>query len=383
MTTRDEDILDFDFFDEEEPPSWEEPEERRPGPPRDRGPRRRGPRFGSSGFTPILRLIALISLAILIVVLLVVWVEGCATNQKRDRYQAYMTNVGEIGNASARLGQQLATTLTTPALKLEDLDAKLGGFVQTAEGQLEQAQDLDAPGALHVPHEGATEALRFRVNGLRGLQLAFQETADATEATAAGEQIAAQAQRLVASDLLWNDSFRLPAEAVLVDESVEGLEVPSSEFVAESELVSPVTLAQIWQRIQGADDGGTTAGLHGSGISYVKALPSGTLLTTTAETTIFVTDDLAFEVGVEDTGDSQEVQIKVTLTIPKQPDPIVQTKTIPLIDPGETETVTFPVGTLVPFGESVTVKVDVDPVQGETNTANNTFEYPVIFSLNP
>ena len=28
MTTRDEDILDFDFFGEEEPPSWDEPTER-------------------------------------------------------------------------------------------------------------------------------------------------------------------------------------------------------------------------------------------------------------------------------------------------------------------------------------------------------------------
>jgi hypothetical protein len=43
--------------------------------------------------------------------------------------------------------------------------------------------------------------------------------------------------------------------------------------------------------------------------------------------------------------------------------------------------VRFQVGTLVPFGETVSVKVDVDPVQGETNTTNNTFEYPVIFSL--
>ncbi len=94
-----------------------------------------------------------------------------------------------------------------------------------------------------------------------------------------------------------------------------------------------------------------------------------------------MTDELAFEVGVEDTGDSQEVQLKVTLTIPSQPDPIVQTKTIPIIDPGETKAVTFQIGSLVPFGEQVSVKVDVDPVQGETNTANNTAEYPVIFTL--
>ena len=42
---------------------------------------------------------------------------------------------------------------------------------------------------------------------------------------------------------------------------------------------------------------------------------------------------------------------------------------------------TFQIGALVPFGEQVSVKVDVDPVQGETNTANNTAEYPVIFTL--
>ena len=73
----------------------------------------------------------------------------------------------------------------------------------------------------------------------------------------------------------------------------------------------------------------------------MKVLPGGQLLSTGTETTITVTDDLAFQVAVEDTGDSQEVQIKVTLTIPAQPDPIVRTATIPLIDPGETKTVTF------------------------------------------
>jgi CARDB len=382
VSTRDEDILDFDFFGEEEPPSWEEPAEPPTGPPRDREPRRRGPRFRRPGsLTPLLRLVALIALAILVVVLLAVWVEGCTTSQKRESYQDYMADIGEIGNASARLGQQVSTTLTTPALRLEELDAKLGGFVQMADSQVARAEEVDAPGQMFNPHQGAVESLRYRANGLRGLQTAFQETADAQDASVAGQQLYAQMQRLVASDIIWTDSFRGPAAAVLQSESVEGIDVPSSEFVAADEIAAPEALAAIWQRIQGAAEGGTTTGLHGSGINYVKALPSGTELTTTAESTILVTDDLAFEVGVENTGDAQEVQIKVTLTIPKTPDPIVQTKTIPLIDPGEIKTVTFAVGTLVPFGETVSVKVDVDPVQGEENTTNNTYEYPVIFSL--
>ncbi len=383
MSTRDEDILDFDFFGEEEPPSWEEPAPRGPGPPRDRPPRGpRRPRFRAPGnATPLLRLVALIALAILIVVLLAVWIEGCAAERKSERYRDYMSEIGAVGNASARLGQQLSTTLTTPGLNLEDLDAKLGGYVQTAENQVQRAQGLDAPGPLVGPNEGAVESLQFRVNGLRGLQTAFQQTADDTDASVAGEQLAAQTQRLLASDVVWSDAFQAPAQAVLEDEGIQGLDVPSSEFVTTDDLTNPSSLAAIWQRIQGASTGGTPSGLHGNGIAYVKALPSGQLLSTTTETTIKVTDQLAFEVGVEDTGDSQEVRIKVTLTIPKQPEPIVKTATIPIIDPGETKAVTMTVGALVPFGEQISVKVDVDPVAGETNTTNNSFEYPVIFTL--
>ena len=386
MSTRDEDILDFDFFDEEEPPSWEEPDEHGSGgPPRDRGPRGprgRGPRFRAPGnLTPLLRLVALIALAILIVVLLVVWAEGCASDRKQERYGDYMTEIGAVGNASARLGQNLGTLLTTPGLKQEDLDAKLGGYIQSAENQVQRAEDLDPPGPLVDANDGAVLALQYRVNGLRGLQTTFKETTDETEATVAGQQLAIQTQRLTASDVIWADSFQAPATVVLEDEGVEGIQAPPSEFVTADELTTPSALAAIWQRIQGASTGGTPTGLHGSGIASVKVLPSGQLLSTETETTILVTDDLAFEVAVEDTGDSQEVQITVTLTIPAQPDPIVETATIAIIDPGETKSVVLKVGALVPFEEQISVKVDVDPVPGETNTANNTAEFPVLFTL--
>lgn len=382
MSSRDDDILDFDFFDEEDPPSWEEPAESGPGPPRDRSPRRRGPRFrGPGNLTPLLRLIALIALAILIVVLLAVWVEGCAADTKRDRYANYLTEIGAIGNASARLGQELNTLLTTPGLNEEDLDAKLGGYVQTAANQVQKAEDLDPPGPMVGPNKGAVEALQYRVNGLKGLQTTFKQATDETDASVAGESLVAQTRRLLASDIIWADSFQTPAEVVLDEEGIEGLDVPSSEFVTADDLINSSSLAAIWQRIQGASTGGTPTGLHGNQIAYVKALPSGQLLSTTTETTIKVTDQLAFEVGVEDSGESQEVRIKVTLTIPKQPDPIVKTAIIAIIDPGETKSVVLIVGALVPFGEQISVKVDVDPVAGETNTSNNTYEYPVIFTL--
>ena len=384
MSTRDEDILDFDFFEEEDATAWEEPEGIEPLPPTDRGRRGggSGSRFGGSrNLTPLLRLIGLIALAILVVVLLVVWVEGCTADAKRDRNETYLAEIGAIGNASARLGQQLSTLLTTPGLNQEDLDAKLGGFAQTADNQVQRAEELNAPGPMVGPNTGAVEALRYRANGLRGLQNAFQETVDEPDASVAGETLLAQTQRLLASDIIWTDSFQEPAAAVLQEEGIEGLDVPSSEFLTADDLVTQSDLAAVWQRVQGASTGGTPTGLHGNQVSSVKALPGGQLLSTTTETTIEVTDQLAFEVGITDSGESQEVRVKVTLTIPKQPDPIVKTATIPIIDPGETKTVTFAIGALVPFGEQTTVRVDVDPVPGETNTSNNSYEYPVIFTL--
>ena len=205
---------------------------------------------------------------------------------------------------------------------------------------------------------------------------------DETDASVAGEQLLAQTQRLLASDIIWTDSFQAPAAGRA--RRTRGSRVSTSRRPSSSPRTTSSTRARSprsGSAIQGASTGGTPTGLHGNQISSVKALPSGQLLSTTTETTIKVTDELAFEVGVTDSGESQEVRVKVTLTIPKQPDPIVKTATIPIIDPGETKTVTFQVGALVPFGEQTTVKVDVDPVPGETNTSNNSYEYPVIFTL--
>jgi hypothetical protein len=384
VSTHDEDILDFDFFEEEEPQSREPRIERRPTPRRGGGGPRppRGRMRAPGNLTPLLRLVALIALAILVVVVIAVWVDGCSSEKKHDRYANYMADVGSIGQSSAALGDRFATLLTQPGLKQEDLDAKLGGYVQQAEAQVQRAQGLKPPGPLHDANDGAVEALQFRVSGLKGLQKAFQDTANADDATTAGQQLAVPSQRLLTSDIVWSDRFQGVAQSVMTQENVQGVQVPPSDFVATDDLVTARTLATIWQRIQGAATGGT-GGQHGSGISYVKALPSGTLLSTGTTTTIKATVQLAFEIGVEDTGDSQEVRIKVTLTIPKTPKPIVKTGVIPIIDPGETKTVKLTVGNLVPFGDTSSVKVDVEPVQGETYTQNNSYEYPVIFSFEP
>ena len=288
-----------------------------------RGRRGGGSRFGPPrNLTPLLRLIGLIALAILVVVLLVVWVEGCTADAKRDRNSTYLAEIGAIGNASARLGQQVSTLLTTPGLNQEDLDAKLGGYVQTADTQVQRAEDLNPPGPMVGPNTGAVEALRYRANGLRGP--AERVPGDRRTRPTRASRVSSSSRRRSGCSRATSSGrtrSRRPPRRCSQDEGIEGLDVPSSEFVTADDLVNQGSLAAIWQRIQGASTGGTPTGLHGNRIASVKALPSGQLLSTTTETTIKVTDELAFEVGVTDSGESQEVRVKVTLTIPKQPEP--------------------------------------------------------------
>ena len=382
MSERDNDF-EFDFF--EEPETREaQPRERslrRPlGPRGPRGPR--GPMRPATGFTPLLRLVGLIAFAILIVVLLVLWAQSCQEDQRQDTYRAYMTSIGSVAEESQRTGRDLNEALTTQGIEPAELQERLTGIANQQRLGANRARALDPPGPLRDAHDAAVQALEFRVNGLAGLAAAFRRTADSQDAAAAGALLASQAERLVASDVIWDDLFMKPAAAELRAQDVTGVEVPASTFVQTADLASTESMVRIWERINGAEQGGTDAGgpLHGTGIQSVTVQPGGQQLSPGTETAIVASTDLAFVVAVENTGDNQEVSIPVTLTI-QQPTPVEKTQTIDLIDPGETVELTFRNFPSLEFGEPQTMRVDVAPVPDESNPANNSEEYRVSFSV--
>ncbi len=375
------DDIEFDFFDE---PETRE-DARRPRPQRkpSGGGGPKTPARPPHGFTPILRLVGLIAFAILIVVLLVLWVQSCQGAQKHDRYSSYMGKVSTIAHDSDQNGRKFAALMTTPGTKLADIVAGLNGLAQLQQQNVATAEQLRPPGTLRAENTSMVQALQLTVYGLRGLSDAFRQTSGykVDQAAQAGTLLADQATRLTSSDVVWADFFHSPSVAVLKQEGIGGVVVPESNFVTNTDVASSGFETQVFLRIHGASTGGTPGGVHGSGIVSTVALPKNQQLSTTAENTVVASADLAFQVNVKDTGDSQEVSIQVTLTIQKSPTPIVKHSTIELINPGQTVAVVFKDLGQPPFGVKTTVKVDVQPVPGEKNTANNSAEYPVIFSL--
>jgi hypothetical protein len=382
MTERDTDI-EFDFFDE---PETEEATERvrTPRRPPPRGPRR--PVRPPAGFIPMLRLAGLIAFLILAVVLLVVLVHGCASNSKHARYANYIKSVRQVADGSTSVGKQLNSTLAATGTKESQLEAKLKGLAAQEQQHVAQVRNINPPGPLRVEHDHLIEVLQLRASALTRLADAFRQTATAKDATTAGRLLADQARLLVASDVNWDVYFKEPTQSELERQNVRDIGgVPDSTIFPNPDLASTQAMMVVWQRVHGAATGGTVSGKHGSALISVKALPDGKTLTAGATATqnqITASTDLAFQVAVQDSGDFQEFNVGVTLTIQKSGKPIVLRKKIPVINAGETKTVTFTnIDINGLFGLPTTIKADVEPVPGETVVSNNTAEYRVIFSL--
>ena len=377
MSERSSDI-EFDFFDE---PETEEASARA-------RPRRRGPRppvRPPAGLTPLLRLAGLFAFLITAAVVLVFVVQGCRRDAKEDAYAAYMGDVTTVARGSDSIGRRLTRVLTTPGIKQAEIETELRGLAERQEQGLARSVELEPPGALRAQHRHVEDALEFRVSGLRRLEDAFRRTAGARRpAGGAGALLAEQAQRFVASDVIWNDLFREPSMEILARQEIGGVDVPESRFLRNPDLATERRMSLILQRIRAAATGGRPGGKHGNGLVSVRALPEGKVLDPDADQNIVTaTAELAFEVTIENSGGSQEVQVPVRLTIQQSPRPIVRTQTVDLIDPGERKTVVFRGlgGEAVQFTQRIPLRVQVLRVPGETNLANNSDTFQVLFTL--
>ena len=334
----------------------------------------------------MLRLAGLIAFLILAAVLLVVGARSCASSSKHAKYQGYIRDVGGIAAGSVQIGKELNRTLAATGIKETDLESKIRGLAAQQQQEVAHARELSPPGPLRIEHDHLLEVLQLRASALSRLADAFRQTATARNATSSGSLIADQARLLVASDVNYDFYFKEPTQRELVNQGIRDIGgVPDSHIISNPDLASTLAMTDVWRRVHGAATGGSPTGKHGSALGPVTALPDGKKLIfggTASQNQITASTDLAFQVAVQDSGSFQEFNVGVTLTIQRTGKPIVMRKKIDVINAGETKTVTFTNIDLTGlFGLPTTIKVDIEPVPGETTISNNSAEYKVIFSV--
>jgi uncharacterized membrane protein len=111
----------------------------------------------------------------------------------------------------------------------------------------------------------------------------------------------------------------------------------------------------------------------------VTVNPAGVELTESGVNRVPISDQLSFDVTVQNQGESEETDLGVSVSITNG-ERISVDQAIPRIPAGESETVSIPIPD-APSTEAVsTVTVAVDPVPGEGTRENNRVQYQVAFT---
>jgi hypothetical protein len=379
-----DDETPLEFF--EEPETVEAPgrQRRRIRPPRSGGPRRPPP---PPGAVALARLAGLVALAIAVVVGLVFWIGSCQGQSRHDEYKSYMDSVQPIAQSSAASLDDYAKQLNSQKLTLADLQSKLTLWSRQQQEGYDKALRLVPPAPLQAAHQQVLATLQLRAIGLAGLANAFA-TGGSKDPDQVAALLAKEGRVLSASDLVWADLFRLPATETLRRYGVQGVIAPPSQIVKNPEVISAHSFGEVYARLHSTTPSGKVTGTHGSELLSTEAVSSGQTktLTVSSPTTVDVAADLVFKVTFKNSGNFEERNVPVTLRVTVFGKSVLKptpTQKVPLIEKGETKTVSFTSLQLPTqaFGANATVSVVVGKVPGEVHLENNKASYPVFFSL--
>lgn len=363
------------------------PRRRPPG-----GPRRPGGGGAAALQQPAARLVIALGAIVVLVLVIALVVRDCRRDRLVSSYRSYLVEgATPIATQSAEEGKQLLTTLANQKRqKPEAIQQQVRAIGAQARQLVARAEQLDPPDALGEPHRSLITSLKYRVNGLEALAAEIPNAVKSRDDNDASARIAQAMARLLASDVIYSDSFVGPARAKLEDDDIEGVKVPESTFLVgvAANAAGPAGARRVLVTLRGGGsttrtaDAGSTA-RRGTGIVSTKVLPSGKeLVPGGTVNTIAGSGELQWEVTIENGGELREngIKVKATLASPSAAPQPVEGE-IETVDSGERASIRLPVGQPPAFGENATLTVEVEPVPGEALTGNNTAKYTVRFSL--
>ena len=362
-------------------------------------------------------------LLVLVIGILIVLVAGyflvqrCQRDREVSAYQSYVSKSNEVAKASSTVGSEFSAAILTAGQTPDGLDKSLTREIQSQQQIAKNAADLGAPDGVSSYKPFLVQSMQYRVSGLQGLQKALGDAFNSAGTTGQvpleqSAAVAATFQRLIASDVVYSDSYQDPVKQVLAQKSVNA-SVEDSQFVDPKliEFAAPQRMQSILNALLGGvpvDGGGTatttdasgnvitstdSAGgdtaagaLHGTTLISTLFNPGGTQLDPASVNEVDSANDMSLAVTVQNSGDATEVSVKVNVVLRAKgmDDRTLPTGEITTLDPGAQGTVEIPFGLSdIVFDSVVTAKVTVEKVPGEQNIDNNIGVYQIQFRLKP
>jgi hypothetical protein len=382
------------FFEEGDEPSTatEAPIVRRP-PSRPAG----GRRAPLDDRTLRARRAGAIGTAIVVVVLAVLGIKlylASAESQALKNYNAEVTTLVE--SEQTQVSQPLFTTMASAAGVTGSaeiaLQTSLYEDAVTARQEEQQAAGWSVPSQMAGAQQDFLLVLQLRYEALNQIQADIDTALGSTGAQTALEEIAGAMQMLAASDVIYAVRVEPLIEEALENDSIQVASVGSGGVpVSGQDVVSSVFLpTQSWtltSYVAGKILGSTPSNLGGApltgtiGDALVGVSVGSEQLSTPGINQVPFANNLVFNVDFDNASQNTAYDVTTKLTLSSASfSPIVTTHTERQTVPGQSYTESLVFAQAPPRGVVLKLKAEVEPVAGETDTANNSMTYFIEFS---
>jgi hypothetical protein len=368
------------FFDEaDEPPRSSRPR------PRQRRPSGRGRPPRDQQAIQTRRIVAVVVIVV-VIVLIAVGVHSCDVSQRNSALRDYTNSVSSIVGSSNATGRQLFAALSSGGganhgQNLQNqLTSLLAGGSQSADGELQRAENLSVPSQMQSAQRNLVLALKMRRDGIKVIAQQIQQALGTTTNRTAIGQIATATARFYASDVVYK-AYAAPDIAAALNGAgiaiggTNGETINDGQFLPDLGWLQPDFIAgKLGSRLSSGHVNRAGPGLHGDSITGV-AVGSNTMAPS-------VTNHVAsspaptFTISVLNGGQSPEYNVGCKVTVTGLGDS--GTATIPQTTPGQTSTCAVTLSS-PPTPGTYSVTASVAPVPGEKDTTNNTTTFTVQF----
>jgi hypothetical protein len=322
------------------------------------------------------RLLALVLGAVLLFVL-VIATRGCLDARADRAYSEYARDVTALSDESLQQSKSLFELLRGGGEETVELQNSVNGFRTQAEQLVDRARALDAPDRMAGVNRFLELSLEFRRDGLAGIATELPTALGETDRDAATARIAGQMRNFLVSDVIFAGRVapelrrNLAARDLAPESDLPGGEfLPSIDWLEEKEVSDRLSALR-------EGPGEVAAGARGLALGVVTA--GGETLSESSPTQVSATQDLSFDVQVQNQGAVPEEEVEVSIALTGGAAPLTVERTVEQIPAGGSETATLPLADTPPTEKPVTVTIKVNSAEGEGRTDDNESSYPATF----
>jgi len=311
------------------------------------------------------RVAAGIAVALLIVIVLIV--NGCLKSQKQQALQNYNRDVGQIAQESdAQVTSPFFSTLTNAGSKSAlNVEEQIDQLRIEEQSLAARAKGLSVPGDMTAAQRNLLLALDLRVEGLTKIA-SLVRTALGGHAKQASTPIAGDMEIFLASDVIYSQRVAPLIQQTLAADGVQGQSTTTTRFLPNLGWLEPTTVyARLTGQPASSSSSGVAPGHHGSVLKGVS-VGTKTLEGEPALNHISGGGSPTFTVMVENDGEFPETDVKVDLNVTAGGKQLKATHVINTTEPKKTVNVEIPVSGIPPNAASK-IEVQIEPVPGETN----------------